>query len=519
MKTRLAPASIVMALSVALFVGLCSVQALAVEAGGSAVAGDEASQSDATSTTDATSATVSTTAPSAPEAAPVVVSLTRSSGGDVESLAYGSYELATTFDPGETLTVAAQDGSTLGSLYVKWYAIPGPWMLRYSDASGQSHLQSCGQNGFLHEYIALEGGATSCELSFPNGAEACALDAYSPGTAPANVQTWNPPCSKADFLVCSTHADDEILWLGGVLATYAGGRGLATQVAYMTNYWHGDVRREHEKLDGLWAIGVRNYPVNASFDDVYAEDLATGQALYDQGEVSAFFTEQVRRFKPLVVVSQDFAGEYGHGGHQVLALAVQDAVDKGADATYCPDSAQAYGTWDVPKTYYHLYDQDRITLDLHQPIANLGGMTAIEAQRNAYEKHTSQQWTWFYVSDDPDDPNASQVNCAEFGLYRSMVGPDTTNDMLEHVTTYEEQEAAAAQEAQMSVKEPVTDDAEGAESGQEGAEEASAQAAAHANEPRTSAEAAGLSIPIYVVALVVALVVVVVACFVLLITH
>ncbi|MBR3158675.1 MAG: PIG-L family deacetylase [Atopobiaceae bacterium] len=557
MKTRLAPASAVMALFVVLLC-VCAwpMHALASESGedtvfetveeaNTAESVDDTQEAGATpeaiatpevnatqetnaagnpAPTNAPSSTDPSTTPAAPattnapEASPVAVSLTRSSGGDTEALSYGSYELAASFDPGETLTVSAQDGSTLGSLYVKWYAIPGPWTLRYNDASGQSHQQSCGQNDFLHEYIVLEGsGATSCELSFPNGAEACTLDAYTPGAAPAGVQTWNPPCDKADFLVCSTHADDEILWLGGVLATYTGGRGLATQVAYMTNYWNGDVRREHEKLDGLWAIGVRNYPVNASFEDVYAEDLETAQAIYNQDEVSAFFTGLVRRFKPLVVVCQDFAGEYGHGGHQVLALAVQEAVDKGADAMFCSDTAQTYGTWDVPKTYYHLYDQNRITLDLHQPIANLGGMTAIEAQQNAYEKHTSQQWTWFYVSDDPNDPYASQINCSEFGLYRSTVGPDTSNDMLEHVTTYEEQEAAAEQEAQLSSVE--ADATEGAESGQTGESEEHSQASASENESRTSAEATGLRIPIYVIALIVALVIVAVACLVLLIIH
>ena len=44
----------------------------------------------------------------------------------------------------------------------------------------------------------------------------------------------------------------EILFLGGVLATYAGQQHLNVQVCYMTNYWDGDRRREHEKLDGLW---------------------------------------------------------------------------------------------------------------------------------------------------------------------------------------------------------------------------------------------------------------------------
>ena len=385
---------------------------------------------------------------SAPEASAIEVVLERSSGADASDLLDGSYETYASFTAGETLKVSTWDGSVIGGLYLKWYAIPGSWTLRFTDATGVSHQQACGQNGFLHEYVPLEGGgATSCELVFTNGATACTLNAYSVGAPPATVQTWDVPCAQADFMVCSTHADDEILWLGGVLATYAGGRGLSTQVVYMTNYWDGDVRREHEKLDGLWSIGVRNYPVNAPFSDYYAEDLEYAQQIYDLDAVTAFFTKEVRRCKPLVVVCQDFNGEYGHGGHRLLALAVQGAVDKSADASFNADSAQAFGVWDVPKTYYHLYDENRITLDLREPIEALGGLTAIEAQQEAYTKHVSQQWTWFYLTDDPYDPLAEQLNCSVFGLYRTLVGPDTGNDMLENLTTYEEQAIQAQQQA------------------------------------------------------------------------
>ena len=416
---------------------------------GSSAADDSADSAASTSeTNDATTTPTQTSAAAETTGVAEVVetSLVCSGGQDTSALLDGTYDSYVAFDAGESLEVSSWDGSAIGGLYVRWYALPGVWTLRYTDAAGTAHEQPCGQNGFLHEYVALErGGATSCELVFQGDAIACTVDAYGTGGLPADVQTWDVPCEAADFMVCSTHADDEILWLGGVLATYAGGQGLATQVVYMTNYWDGDVRREHEKLDGLWSIGVRNYPVNAPFSDIYAEDLPTAQAIYDEDEVAEFFVEQVRRFKPLVVVCQDFGGEYGHGAHQVLARAVQVAVDRSADASVYGDSAQEFGTWDVPKAYFHLYDQNRITLNLREPIEALGGLTAIEAMERAYALHETQQWTWFYISDDPNDELADQVNCSEFGLYRSLVGADTGSDMLEHVTTYEEQAAQAEQ--------------------------------------------------------------------------
>ena len=47
-----------------------------------------------------------------------------------------------------------------------------------------------------------------------------------------------------------------------------------------------------------------------------------------------------------------------------------------------------------------------------------------------------------YVSDD------YEYSCADFGLYRTTVGNDTGNDMLENITTYEEQEKLAKEAAE-----------------------------------------------------------------------
>jgi len=78
---------------------------------------------------------------------------------------------------------------------------------------------------------------------------------YSAGTLPSSVQVWQPPCDDdTDILVFSTHADYEILFLGGVLANYGGEQGLTVQVAYMCNFFLTEPVRQHEELDGLWAM-------------------------------------------------------------------------------------------------------------------------------------------------------------------------------------------------------------------------------------------------------------------------
>ena len=76
---------------------------------------------------------------------------------------------------------------------------------------------------------------------------------------------WLPPCEKADLLLLVGHPDDELLWFGGLLPTYAGELGMKVQVAYLT--CSNSMRRE-ELLNGLWYCGVRNYPDIGEFEDI-----------------------------------------------------------------------------------------------------------------------------------------------------------------------------------------------------------------------------------------------------------
>lgn len=364
------------------------------------------------------------------EAELLTLTLTAASGNNCGNLLDDKYTSTVSFSGGDELTVSGN--APMQGIYIKWAALGADFRVSYNGKTEEYKGEE-----FLHHYIDFGETAESCTVYFESGASVCDIFAYGKGELPSGVQRWESPCENADILVFSTHADDEILFLGGVLATYAGQQGLDVQVAYMTNYWNGAKVREHEKLDGLWESGVRNYPVNGDFDDIYAETLDGAMSVYSYDDVLGYVTEQIRRFKPLVCVTQDLNGEYGHGGHMLLAKAVCAAVDGSADAAFEPQSADKYGAWDVPKTYLHLYGENKITMNLREPLDKMKGRTAVEVASDAYLQHVSQQWCWFYVSDD------YEYSCADFGLYRTTVGKDTGSDMLENITTYEKQESIA----------------------------------------------------------------------------
>ena len=55
--------------------------------------------------------------------------------------------------------------------------------------------------------------------------------------------------------------------------------------------------------------------------------------------------------------------------------------------------------------------------------------------------HISQhKWDFAITDDGYVTTGNAAYSCSDFGLYRSTVGNDTGNDILENITTYEEQE-------------------------------------------------------------------------------
>ena len=323
---------------------------------------------------------------------------------------------------GNSITVTAKDGSPIGAVYVKWNKAVTPYTL-----ITDSEELPCGENGFLHEFIALDNPSNSLTFQIPGEKPMGIYEIriFTDNDVPADVQIWEPVCERPDILLISAHADDEILFMGGIIPTYVP-QGARVQVAYVTEFWSTTPVREHEKLDGLWVDGLHTYPVCGNFKDIYCETLADAEKKYDVNEIASFVQECLERFEPQVVVTHDFNGEYGHGFHQITARAVAQALEQ--------------SSYDVPKAYFHLYSENKIRMDLNQPIEAMGGKTALNIAKDAYLQHKSQQWCWFYVSD------TYKYSCADFGLYKTTVGVDETNSMLDHLELRADQERRAEEE-------------------------------------------------------------------------
>lgn len=349
-------------------------------------------------------------------------------------------------------SVTLENEKGIKSLYLLFDLEYGAYQIT-DNTTGNS--VTAGESGFLHEYVELDAVTTSVTVTFSNGSVRLSeIYVFAEGTVPDFVQRWDSPLDAgADLLLLSTHGDDDQLFFAGLLPLYAGQKGCRVQVVYMTDHRNLTYARTHEMLNGLWAVGVRAYPVFGSFADFRIDDLEGTYREYESQGVSRndlleFVVTQLRRFKPLVAVGHDINGEYGHGMHMVYTDLLIQALQISADETAFPALAEQYGTWDVPKTYLHLYDKNQIFPDYDQPLSAFDGMTAFAvSQKLGYPCHESQQYTWFtdwINGKNGQITKATQIDThspCQFGLYRSTVGNDTgKNDFLENVTTYAEQE-------------------------------------------------------------------------------
>ncbi len=353
------------------------------------------------------------------------------------SFSLGDSHYPADFAPGNTVSavISAQTPKRLTAeepftqLYIRFSSPPGPWVL-----SCESFTLACGQNGYLHELVTLPVPCTSvtiCTSSDFQEFTALGMAVFTAGLLPDWVQNWQPPCEKADILVLSTHNDDDILFFGGTEPTYAAERGYKLQVVYFTDQMSLHPRM-NECMDALWYMGIRNYPVLGIFADYKDYSPVTYESSIPPEVGKAFLAENIRRFRPDVLITQDVKGEYGHPQHIYMLELFREVIEETNDPAKYPLSAAIYGTWDVPKTYIHLWGDpvEQTVMDWDVPLDAFDGLTGFEVAQNAYKIHDSQYSKGNHWVAELGSPYSSY----HFGLYRSLVGPDIAkNDFFEHL--------------------------------------------------------------------------------------
>lgn len=332
-----------------------------------------------------------------------------------------------TYYTGYNLTITAPEGETIGSVLLKWRTISPPEVAIKVQQDGQwVEIMRDGPN-YAAQYIVLPQGYEEIRISsLTVQMELSEVTVLGPGQAPSYVQVWRDAPEKVDLMLFSTHPDDELLWFGGLLPYYAGEKDMDVLVVNAVFGWY---YRRLELLDALWACGVDIYPVLLGYPDQQesVKEILTIWS-YNNRQPEDTAVMLIRRYKPDVVVLHDVYGEYGHTAHVLFSQLGRQGVERAADAAEHAASYELYGTWDVPKTYIHLWGENQLRMDWNQPLSAFDGMTALEVAQAAMTCHASQYARGWEVEDGGEYDNAL------FGLWRSTVGEDLVkNDLFENI--------------------------------------------------------------------------------------
>ena len=329
------------------------------------------------------------------------------------------------------IAITAPEGKPIAGLYVCFGNMPESWEIQTSDDGKDWFTAVPGDTRFLHAYVALPQPAQHVRLAVTSEKKTALrindLFVLSEGDLPDWVQVWQPTEEKADILFLSTHPDDELIFFGGAIPTYAVEQQRKVVVAYFTR---SNTTRSSELLNGLWHMGVRTYPVIGNFKDSYAKNLkAAYKSAGGKGKVNEWIVGLYRQYKPEVVVTQDTNGEYGHKQHMMIADAAQNCIALAANEDEFTASTIAYGTWQVKKLYLHLYPENQITFDWTVPLKSMNGATGIELAEDAYTLHKTQASSGMSVTE-----TGTKYDNRVFGLAFTSVGEDVRkDDFLENI--------------------------------------------------------------------------------------
>lgn len=329
------------------------------------------------------------------------------------------------------IAITAPEGKPIAGLYVCFGNMPESWEIQTSDDGKDWFTAVPGDTRFLHAYVALPQPAQHVRLAVTSEKKTALrindLFVLSEGDLPDWVQVWQPTEEKADILFLSTHPDDDLIFFGGAIPTYAVEQQRKVVVAYFTR---SNTTRSSELLNGLWHMGVRTYPVIGNFKDSYAKNLkAAYKSAGGKGKVNEWIVGLYRQYKPEVVVTQDTNGEYGHKQHMMIADAAQNCIALAANEDEFTASTIAYGTWQVKKLYLHLYPENQITFDWTVPLKSMNGATGIELAEEAYTLHKTQASSGMSVTE-----TGTKYDNRVFGLAFTTVGEDVRkDDFLENI--------------------------------------------------------------------------------------
>ncbi len=318
-----------------------------------------------------------------------------------------------TFAPEAVVTVSWDDGTPAAWLCLQWYQLPEGVTLRQFDGAGEQLSEELLPSNPESAVPLLEQARSLTLTAGEAGMVLSQLHVYGAGTLPGPFHLWQDTPDHLDYMVISTHPDDDVIYMGSVVPVYGAEQGYVGTIVYVTNQ---NRTRMTEAEEGAWEMGLRYRPLFFGFPDIARGSSQQQMDRFKYEEVLLATVRAYRQYRPVVVFAQDVNGEYGHWQHKLTSQASVEAFALAADPEYDPESRDQYGLWQVQKVYLHLFPENLLRLDGNTPLTFFDGTTAWNVARKAFRKHVSQQDLGYGVTRD-DELYAFN----RFGMARGVV--------------------------------------------------------------------------------------------------
>ena len=260
---------------------------------------------------------------------------------------------------------------------------------------------------------------------------------------------WLPPTNKIAVLAVWAHQDDEAIFGGGSLPYYSAVLRLPTMLLCMTG--GSEPARDDELRCAAWTYGLRYEPLFGHFMNIHSNlitnspygtntinitwDNWAGVGFLGNGtNVEAgktrainFVAEQIRRYRPDVIITHDLNGETGHDNHKATAYAVTRAFFVAADPKATAANLVGLPPWQAQKLYVHLYHTNRLFHEHWEtPYPALTNRTPHQVANIGLACHLSQgPARWICGSVYPPGGMYNLWPSEWWGLYASKVRLDT----------------------------------------------------------------------------------------------
>lgn len=301
------------------------------------------------------------------------------------------------FPPQSAFSMTWEDLPDGARLCLQWQTVPdGVRVLQY-DANGTMLSEETLPAYYETVTPLLPDARTATVQAGEEHMRLLTLAVYGEGELPDPFHAWQDVPDHLDYLLIAAHPDDDVLYLGSVIPTFGAQQGYTGTVIYVTASTR---ERVSEAQNGAWAMGLKIRPVFFGMPDIGRYPTKQQKQVFSEDVLLLNIVRAYRSMRPLVVFSQDLKGEYGHWQHKLVAKAARKAFALAADPDYDPESVGTYGVWQVQKLFLHLYKENPLWIEAHEPLDAFDGKDAFEVAKAAFKKHASQQKYHFRVTRD-----------------------------------------------------------------------------------------------------------------------